>query len=229
MKLRLGVEDAAIEAANAEALRGRLPDDMALIGDGNGGFGPTNARSMGRALERLGFVWFEEPLPMEGYVGYPELAAELTIPLAGGELTQTRPDALALLSAHAVDIVQPDPVICGGIGEVLFIAALARLSARLCIPHTSGGQIGVAAGLQALACLPDQTLSVRNTILYLRISGTRPPGTDGNRAVTAGPGGRRRAPGGRARPRHRDRRHRAGAGGRGALRGRLSVGRRGAA
>ena len=167
MKLRLGVLPAEDEAAALEALRAQLPDEMELLGDGNGGFGPTNAREMGHALNELGFLWFEEPLPMEGYVGYPELAAELAIPLAGGELTQSRPAALSLLAAGAVDIIQPDPVICGGIGEVLFIAALARLHARLCIPHTAGSQIGVAAGLQALACLPDQTLSDRNELIFL--------------------------------------------------------------
>lgn len=173
MKLRLGVEPADAEAANAEALRAQIPDDLELMGDGNGGFNPTSARSMGHALEALGFVWFEEPLPMEGYVGYPELAAELAIPLAGGELVQSRPDALRFLAAGSVDIMQPDPVICGGIGEVLFFGALARLHGVLCIPHTSGGQIGVAAALQALAALPDQTLSDRNTTLYLEYPALR--------------------------------------------------------
>src|SRR4051794_25515881 len=60
MKLRLGAEPAGVEAANAEALRTQIPPDMDLLGDGNGGFGPTNAREMGHALEELGFVWFEE-------------------------------------------------------------------------------------------------------------------------------------------------------------------------
>ena len=82
-------------------------------------------------------------------------------------MTDSRPAALALLAAGSVDIVQPEPVTCGGIGEVLFIASLARLHGRLCIPHTSGGQIGVAAGLQAIACLPAQTLSDRNELLLL--------------------------------------------------------------
>jgi D-galactarolactone cycloisomerase len=168
MKLRLGTEEAPLEAANAESLRSAVPDDLELMGDGNGGFGPTNARSMGRALDELGFVWFEEPMPpLEGYAGYPELAAELEIPLAGGELTQSRREAVALLSAHAVDIVQPDPTTCGGIGETLFIAALASQYRILSVPHTSGGQIGVAAGVQAMACLPDQTVANRNTLLYL--------------------------------------------------------------
>jgi len=170
------------------------------MGDGNGGFGPTNARSMGRALDELGFVWFEEPMPpTDGYVGYPELAAELDIPLAGGELTQTRPDADALLSAHSVDIVQPDPVICGGIGEVLFVGALARLHAQICVPHTSGGQIGVAAGLQAIAALPDQSVFDGNALLYLEYPASQLAGslaivkeplglTDGFVRVPTGPG-----------------------------------------
>ena len=112
---------------------------------------------------------------MEGYVGYAALAAELTIPLSGGELTETRPQALALLSTGAIDIIQPEPVTCGGIGEALFIASLARLHGRLCIPHTDGSQIGVAAGLQAIACLPDQTLSNRNELLYLEYPALEDP------------------------------------------------------
>ena len=157
MKLRLGVLPVADECRALEQLRARLPDTMALLGDGNGGFNRTSAREMGRCAGELGLLWFEEPLPIEDYVGYPELAADLTIPLAGGELSQTRPATLDLLATGAVDIIQPDPVNCGGIGEVIFTGALARLFGRLCVPHTSGGAIGVAAAVQALACLPDQS------------------------------------------------------------------------
>jgi D-galactarolactone cycloisomerase len=46
-------------------------------------------------------------------------------------------------------------VICGGIGEALFYAELARLSAVAAVPHTSGGAIGIAAGLQLISLLPD--------------------------------------------------------------------------
>jgi D-galactarolactone cycloisomerase len=199
MKLRLGVEPAEAEADNVAELRTMISDELDLLGDGNGGFNPTTARAMGQVLGELGFIWFEEPLPMEGHVGYPELAADLDIPLAGGELLQTRPDTLRFLQRRSVDIVQPDPVICGGIGEVLFTAALARLHGVLCVPHTSGGQIGVAAALQALAAMPDQTLSDRNTTLYLEYPALRheaqativPAGlepVDGVIAVPDGPG-----------------------------------------
>ena len=56
-------------------------------------------------------------------------------------------------------------VICGGIGEARFYADLARLHAVGCVPHTSGGAIGIAAALQLHALLPDPT----------RLSTTDPP------------------------------------------------------
>jgi D-galactarolactone cycloisomerase len=168
MKIRLGVLPQRDECRAAEELRRRAPADLVLMGDGNGGFNPTTARAMGRCLHDLGFAWFEEPLPpFEGYSGYAELAHDLEIPIAGGELNQTRPEALSLLQAGAVDVIQPDPVTCGGIGEVIAVGGLANLFRRICIPHTSGGQIGLAAGLHALACLREQTISERNHLLYL--------------------------------------------------------------
>ena len=157
LKLRLGVLPIGEECHALDALRGRIPSSLALMGDGNGGFDATTAREMGRCAHALGLLWFEEPLPPEGYLGYAELAADLAIPLAGGELCDTRAMAFDLLSRAAVDILQPDPVICGGVGETIFIAGLARLFGRMCVPHTSGGAIGVAAGLQALACIPQSS------------------------------------------------------------------------
>ena len=167
MKLRLGVLPATDECRALLELRARVPASLALMGDGNGGFNTTTAREMGRCAQEAGLLWFEEPLPMEGYVGYPELAADLEIPLAGGELSQSRPAAFELLARRGVDIIQPDPVICGGIGETIFIGALAKLFGRLCVPHSSGGAIGVAASLQALACMADQSLLGQNQLLYL--------------------------------------------------------------
>jgi len=168
MKIRLGVLEQPDECRAAAELRRHAPESLALIGDGNGGFNATTARAMGRCLQELGFKWFEEPLPpFEGYAGYPELAHDLEIPIAGGELNQSRQEALALLASGGVDVIQPDPVTAGGIGEVIAIGGLAALFRRICVPHTSGGQIGLAAGLQALACLREQTVSARNHLLYL--------------------------------------------------------------
>ena len=60
-------------------------------------------------------------------------------------------------AVRAFDVIQPDPCICGGIGELVFIAELARLRGVACIPHTCNGAVALAATLQGLAVLPDST------------------------------------------------------------------------
>ena len=54
-------------------------------------------------------------------------------------------------------MIQPDVLLCGGIGEVLFIAEMARLWSIQCVPHCWSGVIGTAATLQVLSLLPDAT------------------------------------------------------------------------
>ncbi len=129
-----------------------------MLADASGAYTTRTAIEMGRHLERLGFSWFEGPLyEWEGYVGYELLPPALDIAIAGAEVTFSRAAIREQLDRGAFDIIQPDPVICGGIGEVLFYAGLARLQGVSCVPHTSGGAIGIAAGLQALAALPNPT------------------------------------------------------------------------
>ena len=69
----------------------------------------------------------------------------------------SRNGARDLVDRAAVDIFQPEPVICGGISETLFIAELARLNAISAVPHTSGSALGIASAVQAMAALADPT------------------------------------------------------------------------
>lgn len=96
-------------------------------------------------------------------------------------------------------IVQPEPVICGGIGEVLFIAGLAALDGVPCVPHTSNGGIGIAAAMSAVACLPAPTLSPIEPLPLLEIGldenpwrtdlvALPGPGPDGMVTLPGGPG-----------------------------------------
>jgi D-galactarolactone cycloisomerase len=125
---------------------------------------------MGRQLERLGFLWFEGPLyEWEGYVGYEVLPPELDIAIAGAEVTLSRTQIAEQLERGAFDVIQPDTVICGGIGEALFYANLARLHAVTTVPHTDGGAIGIAAALQLIALLPQATRSPTTDEILLEV------------------------------------------------------------
>jgi len=159
MKLRTGRFSVDREARALHDVREMIGPEVALMVDGNGGYTAGQAVRMGSVLEEVGVRWFEEPLPQDGYRGYPQLRGKLTVPLAGGEILETPDAAQVILTAGAVDILQPDVVICGGIGAVIEIARLARIHGVSVIPHTSGGAIGIAATLQLLAVLDDPNRS----------------------------------------------------------------------
>jgi D-galactarolactone cycloisomerase len=200
IKLRIGRFPIRHEAPLLERLRADLPAEIALMADGNAAYTYPDAIQMGRVLERLGFAWFEEPLRQrEGYVGYERLHAGLTIALAAGEILLNRSEAESFLARGCSDIVQPEPVICGGVAETLFISELAAVHAVTAMPHTSNSAIGIAAGLQVLACLPDPTRSPASTELFLEHGVDDNPHragllttplrmTDGYVAVPDGPG-----------------------------------------
>ena len=156
LKMRLGRYSVAREAKIARAVRKAVGPDVRLMVDGNGAYTLRSAVQMGRVLDELNFDFFEEPLPQSPrYAGYAELRKKLPLPLAGGEAVDSRIAAKGLIDRRAVDIIQPDAALCGGIGEALFIAELAALSGIRCIPHCWGGAISIAASVQLLSLIPD--------------------------------------------------------------------------
>jgi D-galactarolactone cycloisomerase len=157
IKMRIGRFDPGHELPLIARVRECLPPSVKLMVDAWGSYTPPVALRVGRELERLGVYWYEEPLPQAGYAGYAELCAGLDIAIAGGEMLQSRAAFKHLIDARAVDIVQPDICICGGIGEVLFVADLARLSGIQCAPHSWNGAIMNAATLHVAALLPEPT------------------------------------------------------------------------
>ena len=156
LKMRIGRYSVAREAKIAAAVRKAVGPDIKLMADGNAAYTMATALQMGRELHKLGFDVFEEPLPQSPkYAGYDELRRKLPLSLAAGEAVDSRASAKELIDRRAMDIIQPDVSLCGGIGEVLFISELAALSGIRCIPHCWGGAVLIAATVQLLSLLPD--------------------------------------------------------------------------
>jgi L-alanine-DL-glutamate epimerase-like enolase superfamily enzyme len=93
----------------------------------------------------------------------------MEIPLAGGEILMSRHQARELLARGGLDVIQPEPVICGGIGETLWIAGLAALDGVPALPHTSNSAIGIAAAMTAVGCLPALSRSPMEPLPLLEI------------------------------------------------------------
>lgn len=138
-------------------VREAVGPDIRLQTDGNGGHTFAQAVPFARELEKLGFYFFEEPMPndMPHYPRYPELAAAIDMPLAGGECIDCRLNAKELLLKKCFDIIQPDATLCGGIGEAIAIAEMASLFGVPTIPHCWGGAIALTAALNVVCCIPN--------------------------------------------------------------------------
>ncbi len=158
IKLKIGRYDPRSELDALAEVRKGLPSDVKLMVDAWGSYTLATALQVGRELETLGVTFYEEPLPQFGYRGYDQLAAQLDIAIAGGEMLQHRQAFKELLDRRAVDIIQPDASLCGGIREVLFVAELAELYGVQCIPHAWSGAILNAATVHIVSLLPEPTL-----------------------------------------------------------------------
>ena len=200
LKMRLGGLPIARDIAAASAVREVVGPSVRLMADGNGAYSLSTAIQVGRELEKLGFYWFEEPIPQPNYAGYEVLTDKLDIAIAAGEALGSREAFKNVIERRAMDIVQPDVSLCSGFGECLFIAEFARLWAMPCMPHCWGGAVIVAATLHLLALLPDASwartteppmleLDTAENPFRDELAGFRPQvDADGTIAVPTGPG-----------------------------------------
>lgn len=181
IKMRLGRYPVAREAKVVATVRETVGPDVKLLADGNGAYTAGSALRMAHVLRELDFEYFEEPLPQvtPAYTGYEALRRKMPLPLAGGEGLDCRASAKALLDRGCFDIIQPDIGLCGGLGEVLFIAELANLHGVRCIPHCWGGDILIAASAHLLSLIPDPHWGLPTDTPMLEIDQGENPWRDG--------------------------------------------------
>ncbi|MEA2739900.1 MAG: hypothetical protein QOH05_3207 [Acetobacteraceae bacterium] len=144
------------DIAKARAVRKLVGDGFPLAFDANNGYTAGGAIRVGRALEDLGYWWFEEPVQHYHIRATGEVARALDITVSAGEQTYTLA-ALADLIEAGVRMVQPDIVKMGGITGLLRCAALAHAHGVELVPHQTQPTIGHTANLHVLASLLQST------------------------------------------------------------------------
>lgn len=140
------------DIAKALAVRQLVGDRFPLAFDANNGYTVGGAIRVGRALEGLGYWWFEEPVQHYHVRAMGEVARALDITVSAGEQTYTLPALNDLISA-GVRMVQPDIVKMGGVTGLLRCAALAHAHGVEIVPHQTQPMIGHTANLHIVASL----------------------------------------------------------------------------
>jgi L-alanine-DL-glutamate epimerase-like enolase superfamily enzyme len=161
VKFRLGGR----MSRNADASPGRtetliplarktLGSAIDIHGDANSSYDPPHAIPVGRMLEDIGAVYFEEPCPFDDFEGTKAVADALTIPVAAGEQEFSQWRFRWTIAHRGVDIVQPDLHYYGGMIRSVRVARMAALAGMPTTVHISGG-FGFVYMLHFASCVPD--------------------------------------------------------------------------
>jgi len=156
VKMRVGAQDDTVNATveRVRAARKHLGPDIDIMVDAHCTFTARDALRFARKVEDCDLHWFEEPVSTDDLVGQTELRRATDIAIAAGESLITRFDFRDAIAARAIDILQPDPAICGGITETQRIATLATTHQLRLAPHLWGGAIMFAAGFHVCIAQP---------------------------------------------------------------------------
>ena len=160
VKMRVGLQDASVDdsAARVAEARETLGPGVGIMVDAHGTWSVREAQRFARKVEAYDLAWLEEPVSPDNLAGQAEVRATTDIPIAAGESEQTRFAFREMLDARAVDVLQPDPAIAGGITEVRTIAALAASQGLTVAPHLWGSAILFATGLHLCVSTPCATI-----------------------------------------------------------------------
>lgn len=134
VKIRVGREPAR-DVERIKAVRDAVGDDVRIMCDANERLDLPTALWLGRRLADLGIYWLEEPLPSQDIAGYRRLRESLPIPLALGEHVYSQGEFMPYMTGGAIDIVQPDACMIGGLTEALRVARASNAMGLAVAPH----------------------------------------------------------------------------------------------
>jgi L-alanine-DL-glutamate epimerase-like enolase superfamily enzyme len=133
VKMKVGVDQGRNPRADIDrvrAVRAAIGDDTKLAVDANQCWDAPTAVDVANRITDCRIEWFEEPVFAFDRAAAAEFAREAPIPLAAGESERLTVGFLEAIAADAVDILQPQPMHCGGITGFAEVVEAARRAWR---------------------------------------------------------------------------------------------------
>lgn len=139
--------DTRMDAKACAAVREAVGPDVPLMLDAYHGYSRSDALWLGRALQDLGYYWYEEPMNEYSISSYAWLAANLDIPVIGPETADGKLHTRAeWIRAGACDVSRTGVNDVGGISPSMKIVHLAESFGMDCEIHGGGsGNLAVCA------------------------------------------------------------------------------------
>lgn len=160
MKTKVGGLSVAEDVRRVSAIRQAIGEEPYLMIDANKAYNAYTAIDLGNRLADQNIHWFEEPVMATDVEAYLQVKAGQPIPVAGGEVFRNRFENRDLLINRALDIIQPDVMLGGGITEFRNTATMANAMGIKVNPHVWGSPIMISASISLASTLPPCPYSV---------------------------------------------------------------------
>jgi L-alanine-DL-glutamate epimerase-like enolase superfamily enzyme len=136
------------------AVRRAVGDRYTLMLDSTWAYQYPEAVRVGRAIEELGFYWYEDPLADDDLTSYIKLRQKLDIPILATEYSPGGFTAYApWILQQATDYLRGDVAVKGGITALLKTAHLAEAFHMNYEVHHGGNSLNNVANLHAILAM----------------------------------------------------------------------------
>ncbi len=192
VKMKVGGVALAEDVERVSAVRDAVGAQVKLMIDANYMLNVPDALRLAHALAPFGVYWLEAPVPPGDVAGLAVVNRRSPIPVCGNETEFGLAGFRRLIDARAVEYVQPDIAVCGGVSETCRIASVAAASDLPVTLHASSTAVLFAASLHVAAAIPNLE-SVEYHMLHQWLFDRMPantfkPSADGLLAPPPGPG-----------------------------------------
>jgi L-alanine-DL-glutamate epimerase-like enolase superfamily enzyme len=130
-----------------------LGDKMVILSDANSSYDPPKAIEVGKMLQDINCIHYEEPCPFDNFDATRKVKEALTIPIALGEQESSHWRFQWMIRERVADIVQPDLYYYGGLIRSKRVARMADQAGLATTLHLSGG-FGFVYMLHFCSCTP---------------------------------------------------------------------------
>jgi len=143
-----------------EAVRKAVGDDYTIMLDSTWSYRYEEAVRVGRAIEEMGYYWYEDPLHDQDIYNYVKLKQQLSIPILATEYPIGGLDGYApWIVQQATDFLRGDVAVKGGITTLVKAAHLAEAFRMNFEVHHGGNSLNNVANLHVI-------MAIRNTEFF---------------------------------------------------------------
>jgi len=153
LKVKVGINPEE-DVERIRLIREAVGENIQIRIDANQGWTPRQAIKVLNKIEKFNIQFAEQPVPAEDIKGLIEVKRNSPIPIMADESVHSPEDALRLVKAEAVDLINIKLMKSGGILKAKKIAAIAEAAEIPCMIGCMGeSEIGIAAGAHLAAAV----------------------------------------------------------------------------